>query len=351
MPTHEVDEVDGRLLNIMQEDFPLVERPFAQMGEAIGISEQEGIERTTALRKGQIIRQISAIFDTRSLGYKSSLVAFKVSDDKLKQAVRAINQHPGVSHNYERDHEYNVWFTIAVPPEGDTEADVKMLAEATGGTYRMLPTLTLYKIGVKLDMTGKMEPTATSDDKGFRSPIVQQTVALTPKERAFVREMQQHIEYVPEPFAAVAAAVGVSQSELFEMAADLGERKMFRRFAAILRHQKAGYKVNGMGVWEVDPDKADEAGDIMSSFRNISHCYLRPTYPDWPYNVFSMIHGRSKEDCEAVAKAVQERTGIQNYTMLYSTREFKKTRVEYFTDDYGKWLAKHRPTTVTAAAS
>ena len=163
--------------------------------------------------------------------------------------------------------------------------------------------------------------------------------------------MQQHIEYVPEPFAAVAAAVGVSQSELFEMAADLGERKMFRRFAAILRHQKAGYKVNGMGVWEVDPDKADEAGDIMSSFRNISHCYLRPTYPDWPYNVFSMIHGRSKEDCEAVAKAVQERTGIQNYTMLYSTREFKKTRVEYFTDDYGKWLAKHRPTTVTAAAS
>jgi len=202
-----------------------------------------------------------------------------------------------------------------------------------------------------LDMTGKMDPTATSDDKGFRSPIEQKTVALTPKERAFVREMQQHIAYVPEPFAAPAAAIGISQAELFEMAATLIERKMLRRFAAILRHQKAGYSVNGMGVWEVDPDKVDEAGDVMAAFRNISHCYLRPTYPDWPYNVFSMIHGKSKEDCEAVAKAVQEQTGIQNYTMLYSTREFKKTRVEYFTDDYDNWLAKNRPATATAAAS
>jgi len=145
--------------------------------------------------------------------------------------------------------------------------------------------------------------------------------------------------------------VGVSQAELFAMAADLTERKMLRRFAAILRHQKAGYTVNGMGVWEVDPGKADEAGDIMAEFRNISHCYLRPTYPDWPYNVFSMIHGRSKEDCEAVAKAVQEKTGIKNYDMLYSTREFKKTRVEYFTDDYDRWLEKYQPASAAVAAS
>ncbi|MBT3266808.1 Lrp/AsnC family transcriptional regulator [Candidatus Poribacteria bacterium] len=351
MATYHVDEVDGRLLNIMQDDFPLVERPFAQMGEAIGISEQDAIDRTTALRKGQIIRQISAIFDTRSLGYKSSLVAFNVAPDKLTEAVRAINQHPGVSHNYERNHEYNVWFTIAVPPEGDTETDVSLLAAETGAKYRMLPTLTLYKIGVKLDMTGTMDAAATSDDKGFRSPVTEEAVALTTSERAFVREMQQHIEYVPEPFAGPAAAAGVSQAELFAMAADMTERKMLRRFAAILRHQKAGYRVNGMGVWAVDPAKADAAGDVMSEFRNISHCYLRPTYPDWPYNVFSMIHGKSKEDCEAVAKAVQERTGIEEYTMLYSTREFKKTRVEYFTDDYDRWVSKHRPGSADAAAS
>jgi DNA-binding Lrp family transcriptional regulator len=351
MATHDVDEVDGRLLNIMQGDFPLVERPFAHMGEAVGISEQETIDRTAALRKGQIIRQISAIFDTRSLGYKSSLVACNVAPEKLTEAVCVINQHPGVSHNYERNHEYNVWFTIAVPPEGDAEKDVSMLAAQVDAAYRMLPTLTLYKIGVKLDMTGTMDAAATSDDKGFRSPVKDDVTPLTQQERAFVREMQQHIEYIPEPFAAAAEAVGVSQPALFDIAADMTERKMLRRFAAILRHQKAGYRVNGMGVWAVDPDKADEAGDIMSEFRNISHCYLRPTYPDWPYNVFSMIHGKSKEDCEAVARAVQERTGIEEYTMLYSTREFKKTRVEYFTDDYDRWLAKHRPANADAAAS
>ncbi len=226
-----------------------------------------------------------------------------------------------------------------------------MLAEETGSAYRMLPTLTLYKIGVKLDMSETANPTATSDDKGFRSPVKGRPAPLTQRERVFVREMQQHIEYVPEPFAAAAAAVGVSQPELFAMAADMIERKMLRRFAAILRHQKAGYRVNGMGVWAVEPDKADEAGDVMAEFRNISHCYLRPTYPDWPYNVFSMIHGKSKEDCEAVAKAVQERTGIEHYDMLYSTREFKKTRVEYFTDDYDRWLEKHRPAAEPAVAS
>lgn len=337
------DEKDGLLLNALQENFPLVERPFAILGESIGLNEEETLERTRRLRRAQIIRQISAIFDTRALGYRSSLVAFQTPPEKILEAARIINRHPGVSHNYERNHTYNLWFTIAVPPGNDPEEDVRILAEASGSTYRMLPTLVLYKIGVKLDMTGKQPPTATSDDKGFRREIKQEDAVLLPIEKEFVRVMQQNIEYVPEPFAKPAQAIGVSPEELFTMAETMKRRKIMRRFAAILRHQVAGYDVNAMGVWVVPPERVHEVGDIMASFRNVSHCYLRPTYPDWPYNLFTMIHARSREDCEAVAKAIQEKTGVQEYAMLYSLREFKKIRLQYFTDAYTTWVKKNKP--------
>ena len=348
MKTLQVDEIDGLLLNIMQDDFPLTERPFLAMAEQIGVDEDTATARAEAMHRAGIVRQVSAIFDTRALGYRSSLVAFEVPEERVNSSARLINQHPGVSHNYERNHPYNIWFTIATPPEADPEEDVRYLAEECGARYRMLPTLVLYKIGVKLDMTGKMSATVKSKDKGFRRPIERQSPELTDMERAFVREMQKQIEYVPEPFAPVAERVGVTQPELFAAAERLKERKMLRRFAAILRHQKAGYRSNAMGVWAVPPEEADRCGDIMSEFRNISHCYLRPTYPDWPYNLFSMIHGRSKADCEAIAREVQKKTGIERYAMLYSTREFKKTRVEYFTDDYVLWAEKRRASSLAS---
>jgi DNA-binding Lrp family transcriptional regulator len=338
----DVDEKDGVLLNALQENFPLVERPFAVIGESVGLSEEETLERTIRLRRAQIIRQVSAIFDTRALGYRSSLVAFKTSPDNLVEAAKIINRHPGVSHNYERNHPYNLWFTIAVPPGNNPEDDVRILAAQSESTYRMLPTLILYKIGVKLDMTGKQSATATSEDKGFRREITQQDVALSPIEKEFVRVMQQNIEYTPEPFAKPAQAVGVTTAELFEIAADMTRRKIMRRFAAILRHQAAGYDVNAMGVWVVPSEQANAVGDTMASFRNVSHCYLRPTYPDWPYNVFTMIHAKSRQDCEAVAEAIREKTGVQEYAMLYSVREFKKIRLQYFTDAYDTWVKKNK---------
>jgi len=277
MATASLSERDGLLLNALQESFPLVERPFSAIGAQVGITEEEALDRTIQLRRELIIRQIGAIFDTRSLGYKSSLVAFKAPPERLMDAVRIINRHPGVSHNYERDHPYNLWFTIAVPPGYEPEDDVQTIAEESGCTYRMLPTLVLYKIGVKLDMTGTMAATATSSDKGFRRDVKHQASELTAQECAFVRVMQRNMEYCTTPFAQPASELGMSPSELFAMADDLAARKVMRRFAAILRHQAAGYNVNAMGVWVVPAEQCEAAGEIMAGFRNVSHCYRRPT--------------------------------------------------------------------------
>ncbi|HEY8742605.1 MAG TPA: Lrp/AsnC family transcriptional regulator, partial [Chloroflexota bacterium] len=151
-----VDEVDGQLLNRIQGDFPLVAQPFSVLGDWLGLTEGDVIARVARMKRDLIVRQISAIFDTRQLGYKSSLVAMQVPGDRVDQAGEIINQHPGVSHNYRRNHAYNLWFTIAVPPSVDIARTVELIGvDAQATATRLMPTLRLFKIGVDLDMTGE----------------------------------------------------------------------------------------------------------------------------------------------------------------------------------------------------
>jgi DNA-binding Lrp family transcriptional regulator len=340
-----VDDLDKRLLNRIQSDFPLVSRPYQELGEPLGLAEEDVLARVKQLRADHIIRQVSAIFDTKSLGYKSSLVAMKVAPDRINEAARIINEHPGVTHNYERNHEYNIWYTIGVPPASDLEAIVQRLHEMAGGEVtRVMYTLRLFKIGVNLDMTGQRPADATSaPEYGEEDRLRARTFEISELDKGVIRELQEDLPVAARPFLAMAERLGTDEAGLFAAAADLQRRGFLRRFAAILYHRKAGFKANGMGVWAAPPDDILELGNKMATFQNVSHCYQRPTYPDWPYNIFSMVHGRSVEECEEVLRAIQKATGIQNYTSLYSTREYKKTRMRFYTDDYAAWEAKHMP--------
>jgi DNA-binding Lrp family transcriptional regulator len=144
---------------------------------------------------------------------------------------------------------------------------------------------------------------------------------------------------VEEPYAAAAAELGVTQERFLDHLAGMQERGLLRRVAAILYHRRAGFSANGMGVWKVPDERIDEIGPRMAAYRGISHCYRRPTYPDWPYSVFTMAHGRSKEECDAVLDRIAEETGIQERAVLYSSTEFKKIRLLYFTDEHKRWEA------------
>jgi DNA-binding Lrp family transcriptional regulator len=157
-----------------------------------------------------------------------------------------------------------------------------------------------------------------------------------------VRVLQQDIELTPEPFAGPSRALGVDQEALLENALRLQRQGHLRRFAAILRHRKAGFGANGMAVWAVPDERAAEIGPLMASFRAVSHCYLRPTYKDWPYSIFTMIHARSREECEATATAIEAATGVHERAMLYSSTEFKKVRLSYFTDELDGWERRER---------
>jgi DNA-binding Lrp family transcriptional regulator len=146
---------------------------------------------------------------------------------------------------------------------------------------------------------------------------------------------------VPEPYAPAAETLGVPQEAVLDRLASLQDRGGLRRVAAILYHRRAGFSANGMGVWAVPEAEILETGKRMAAFRGISHCYQRPTYSDWPYSVFTMAHGRSKEECDAVLDAIAATTGIEHRATLYSSTEFKKVRMLYFTDAFARWEQEH----------
>lgn len=341
----ELDDLDRELLNAVQWDFPLEPRPFAVLGERLGLDEPEVRARVERVKEAGVLRQLSAIFDTRALGFSSALVAAKVELERVDAAADAISRHPGVSHNYKRNHDYNLWYTLAVPPGEDFDQHLDTLHRESGSLVtRKLPTLTLYKIGVKLDMTGQTTADAKAEvlehERPERKPDME-APELTALETAVIRVAQEDLPLAERPFAAQAEAIGATEADVLDTLRSLQARKLMRRFAAVMNHRTAGFKANAMGVWAVPEDRLGVIGPQMAGFAAVSHCYRRPTYEDWPYTVFTMVHGRSARDCEATIEAIRDETGVDEYVLLWSVKEYKKVRLRYFTPAWDEWTAAH----------
>ncbi|HUA12068.1 MAG TPA: Lrp/AsnC family transcriptional regulator [Solirubrobacteraceae bacterium] len=338
-----LDDVDRRLLNLMQGSFPIAPRPFEHVAALAGIAPEDAMGRVRRLLHKRIIRQVTPIFDTRALGYSSMLVAAKVDPEHPHRAAQVINAHPGVSHNYLRNHEFNLWFTIATEPDSalGLEGTLAALAREAGAeSVRQLPTLKLFKIRMDLEMEGDTGALASA------AAEVAEPVELDPQpydelDVAVIRALQGDMAVVEQPYAAAAEEVGLSQQRFLEHLAGMQQRGLLRRVAAILYHRRAGFSANGMGVWKVPDERIAEVGCRMAAVRGVSHCYQRPTYADWPYSVFTMAHGRSKQECDAVLDAIAAMTGIEERATLYSSTEFKKVRLLYFTDEFKAWEREH----------
>ncbi len=333
------EALTAELLSVIQKQFPLTQYPYKAIAESIGVSEDEVLQTLRRQKEQAIIRQISPIFDTKRLGYSSSLVAFKVAEDKIDDAVALINSHPGVSHNYERDHDFNIWFTLAVAPDSKLglEKTVELLAQkADAQDAIMLPTLKMFKIAVKLNTTGKDAQKEKIRRRRFKE------IALTPQHHAVIRHTQYDLPIEREPFARVVEKLDIDYEELFAILKELQEAGVMRRFAAILNHRKAGFNANAMVVWDVDAEKGEEIGKKAAEFSAVSHCYLRPKYPNWPYNLFTMVHGKTTEETDAIIASMAQEIEHNAKRPLYSTREFKKVRIKYYTPEFEAWEDRMR---------
>lgn len=325
----EMDQRDRELVNALQSELPLISTPYAVIGQIIEMSEKEVLKRIDRLRNEGVIRHLGAVFDSRSLGYKSSLVAARMDEAKIDDAATVVSAHPGVTQNYRRNHAFNLWFTIAVPPDSRLGLDrtIECIGEEAGvEAIRMFPTLRLLK--------------STSQDAGDHdSQNNAEALPLTPEEIEAVRALQRDLPLVPRPFENLGRATNLDADQLLRSAKALLTRQQLRRFGAVVQPKKTSFSTTTMGVWAVPSAEVDNFALKIAENRAVSHCYLRPTYEDWPFNVFTTIHGRSVDECESMLGTIASDTGIRERRALFPTKEYKRTRLAFFSPELAEWEA------------
>jgi siroheme synthase-like protein len=334
MKKDKLDKIDKRLLNILQMEIPLRREPFAAIANGLGITEQETIDRVNRLKSSRMIRYISPIFNAGSLGYVSTLVAVSVPEDRVEEVVHFVNALQGVSHNYQRKHYYNIWFTLTLPENVDRGEVLRKLKDDIGPDSIMdLPALRRFKARAFFDMEGRGHP---PEEKNSEEP---EAAPLTVTDWAVIIELQRDLPVVSRPFDVMARNAGFSAEEFLKQCRSLKERGFIKRYNAALRQKKAGFTANAMVCWSVPDEMVNKAGRKMSAIDEVSHCYERVTNEDWPYNLYTMIHAKTQRECRDIIKRIAEGTGISQYAALFTVREFKKERVSYkpFAAD---WLGK-----------
>jgi DNA-binding Lrp family transcriptional regulator len=334
----DIDQRDRELLNALQGEIPLASTPFAIIGQAIEMSEKEVIKRTERLKREGLVRLIAGQFDMHALGYRSSLVAARVAAEHIDEAAAVVNAHPGVTQNYRRNHDFNLWFTIAVAPSSKLglEKTIEILGdEADCEVVRALPTLKAFK-----SSSGDL-----SEETTAAAP------PLTAAEIGCVRLLQRDLPLQPRPFDVLARASGVGADEIISIGSSLLKRGSMRRFGALVQQRKPGFSASAMGVWIVPPERAEEFGVKMSQNRAVSHCYLRPVYDDWPYNLYTIVHGRSIDECESIIDDLAIDMGLAEKRALYPTKEYKKGRISFFSPEAEEWEASRGGAHAASAAS
>ena len=327
----------------MQGQFPIAARPYEHVAQEAGVSEPEVMQRVQRLLDERIIRQVTPIFDTRALGYESMLVAAKVDPDNPWRAANIINAHPGVSHNYLRNHEFNIWFTIATEPDSKLglQGTLDVLAKEAGAeSVRQLPTLKLFKIRMDLEMEGGTE--ALSKTVEAVPPAETERQPYDEFDQAVIRATQGDMPVISEPYAPAALELGIDQQRLLDHLQGMQERRLLRRVAAILFHRRAGFSANGMGVWKVPDDRILELGATDGVVPG--HLALLPA-PDLRRLALLGVHdgprplqGGVRRDPRLDRRAD---TQITDRSTLYSSTEFKKIRLEYFTSAHRDWEREH----------
>jgi DNA-binding Lrp family transcriptional regulator len=336
-------KIERQILQIIQSDFPLTAKPYEEIGKSTGLSEQKVITILTSLKKRNILREICAIFNARYLGFTSALISFQVNEHRIDAVAQIINQHPGVSHNYQREHPYNLWFTLSVPQELEINKHVHTLATMTScPNYLYLPSVKVFKRHVHLDILDHLNNPRTITQASGEFPRMSSKITISPEvQREIMSELQKDLSLSPTPFKDMAKRFDVKEKMFFNFLEFLKTTQKMSRFAGILKHRNLGFTANAMVVWNIPPHKVQAFVDHAITYRAISHCYERVVSPEWPYNIYTMIHGKSRVMTQGIIDDLSSRFAITSYEVLYSGKEYKKQRVNYFSEDIYEWHKLH----------
>jgi DNA-binding Lrp family transcriptional regulator len=325
-----MDSEDKRILSLLQTEFPVVARPFDALAEKLGTEPAALLARVQRLAEGGVIRRIGPIFDSRRLGYTSTLAAARAPAERLAEVAERVSRLPGVTHNYERRGDYNLWFTLTAQSEKEIADTLGALGKETGIVFHSLPARAVYKIRA---VFGADEATSGSLPRGG-SPHPPRNVSppaeLDDQQKQLVQALQDGVEIEAEPFASVAERVGRPVEEVLAQIRAWTATGLVRRFGAVVAHRRVGYRANGMAVFRLPTDRVDKAGRALAERPEITHCYRRPPLPDFPYTLYAMIHGRTEDEVLSLAERLAEEFHAADHALLFSVTEFKKSPMRYF---------------------
>jgi siroheme decarboxylase len=319
-----LSDLEFRLLNQFQRDFPLRTRPFSAVAKRLGADEATVISALQRLQRRGLISRLGAVFRPNTIG-ASALAALAVPPGRIEAVAHRVNAYAQVNHNYEREHRFNLWFVVTAPSHEQLRSVLQDIEQDCGcGPAIVLPMLDEYHIDLGFDLSGD----AGTKPPERAAPIHATPVTLTGMQEALVAALQNGLPVIARPFA----AFGLHEQDVIATIAQWLDEGVVKRFGVIVKHHELGYTANAMAVWDVPDDAVGEVGRRIAESGAVTLCYRRQrSLPDWPYNLFCMIHGRDREDVVARIAALSDSCGTHAYAhqVLFSRRRFKQRGAHY----------------------
>ncbi len=345
-------KVKETVLGTIQSGFPIAPDPYGALAERLGFGRDEVEKALLDLREEGLVRRIGASFDSKRLGYSSTLCALAVPPERADEVAAIINAYPGVTHNYLRENRYNIWFTLITRSAEDRARILGKIVEKSGCDDLLdMPATKMYKIRVDFGKGhGKKATEAKAKAKDAGEHVAGRSGAAADA-RAFdgddafdvalVGWAQDDVVFdadgtlAERPFeqgaALIARQIGreVAEDEVIDRILELKALKVIRRFGAMVKHQKMGFAFNGMTVWNVDDDRLDEVGAAFAGKPYVSHCYTRLAQPTWPYKIYAMTHAQTQDELDGYVAELADIAQAEPL-VLVSTKEYKKVSMRYF---------------------
>ena len=315
------DPLDQRLLNDFQRDFPLVDRPFAEIAARLGAGEAEVLQRYARLAAEGSVSRIGVLFRPNAAGV-STLAAVAVPPQRLDEVANYLAVQPEVNHNYEREHRFNLWFVLAVPSQRELDAAMVRIERETALPVLSLPLLEEFHIDLGFDLQTGWAP---------RAPLAP-AARIDEAERSLVAALQEGFPLVERPFDAVGRASGMSGEAVMQNLVRWLAQGVARRIGVVVRHRRLGFEANAMVVWNAPDADASAIGKRLAAQADVTLCYRRSRrLPDWPYNLFCMIHGRERGAVKRRIEQLRRDAGIEAlpHAVLFSRRCFTQRGARY----------------------
>ena len=321
-----MDAFELSVLNHFQRDFPLVPRPFAAMAQRLGCAEARVLDTLRTLKARGAVSRVGGVVTPRRIG-ASTLAALSVPPERLPAVADRVSAFSEVNHNYEREHDFNLWFVLAAGDLDRLAATLEQIRRDTGCPVISLPLQEEFHIDLGFDLCGGRRWHERSHDPAHARPV-----ELGDAGRRLMAALEDGLELVPRPFARLALRSGMTEEAVLAQLQEWLAARILKRFGVVVRHHELGFTANAMAVWDVPDDQASAVGQRLAAEPGVTLCYRRTrSLPDWRYNLFCMIHGQQRDEVEQRVARLCAAHGLTDlpHALLFSRRRFKQTGARY----------------------